>query len=228
MEIKYVAYYRVSTKKQEIPGLGLDAQRDIVRSYIKHKNGRLLSEYTEQESGANNKRVELLKAINTTKNTNGTLIITKLDRLARNLHFITSLMEGGIIFIACDIPEANELTIHIFAAMAQFEGIRISEWVKDALHAKKLREPEWRPGTNNLTDIGRKKAHMTNYMKARTDTNVVHAYHYIESLKRQGMTYQQIADRLNEENYRTRTGKPFQASTVWYIWHRFGNHSRAK
>lgn len=228
MIIKYVAYYRVSTTKQEQSGLGLESQRSIIANYINRQNGCLLSEFTEQESGNVDDRSELKRAISTSKNSNGTLIVAKLDRLSRSVSFISQLMDSKVKFVCADMPEANEFTLHIFAALAQQERKYISQRTKDALHAKKLREPEWRPGTNNLTDTGRKKAHMTNYMKARTDTNVVHAYHYIETLKRNGMTYQQIADRLNEENYRTRTGKSFQASTVWYIWGRLGKQVGVK
>ncbi len=221
MIIKYVAYYRVSTKQQEISGLGLDAQRLMILNYVKNHGGCLSHEFVESESGSHDDRSELKRAISTSKNSNGTLIVAKLDRLSRSVSFISQLMDSKVKFVCADMPEANEFTLHIFAALAQQERKYISERTKAALHAKKLREPEWIAGTNNLTDSGRKKAHMTNYMKARTDTNVVHAYHYIETLKRQGMTYQQIADRLNEENYRTRTGKSFRSSTVWYIWYRF-------
>jgi len=228
MIIKYVAYYRVSTTKQEQSGLGLESQRSIIANYINRQNGCLLSEFTEQESGKVNDRPILKEAISTSKNSNGTLIVAKLDRLSRSVSFISQLMDSKVKFVCADLPTANEFTLHIFAALAQQERKYISERTKAALHAKKQREPDWTPGTNNLTDIGRKKAHMTNYRNARTDTNVVHAYHYIETLKRNGMTFQQIADRLNEENYRTRTGKSFRPSTVWCIWYRLGNHSRTK
>jgi len=220
MIIKYVAYYRVSTKRQEISGLGLEAQRLMILNYIRHKNGCLLSEFTESESGSHDDRPALIEAISTSKNSNATLIVAKLDRLSRSVSFISQLMDSRVKFVCADMPEANEFTLHIFAALAQQERKYISQRTKDALHAKKLREPEWKAGTNNLSDAGRRKAHMTNYMKARTDTNVVHAFHYIETLKRNGMTFQQIADRLNLENYRTRTGKSFRSSTVWYIWKR--------
>jgi DNA invertase Pin-like site-specific DNA recombinase len=227
METKYVSYVRVSTKQQEISGLGLDAQRLIIINYIKHNNGCLLHEFVESESGRHDDRIELKRAISTSKNTDATLIVAKLDRLSRNVSFISSLMESAVKFVVADMPTANEFTLHIFAALAEQERKYISERTKSALHAKKLREPEWKPGTDNLTDTGRKKAHLTNYMKARTNTNVVHAFHYIETLKRQGYTYQQIADKLNLENYRTRTNKLFRCSTVWYIWKRMENKKTA-
>ncbi len=220
METKYVSYVRVSTKQQEMSGLGLDAQRMMILNYIKNHGGCLLHEFVESESGHHDDRVNLKRAISTSKNTDATLIVAKLDRLSRNVSFISSLMESKVKFVVADMPTANEFTLHIFAALAEQERKYISERTKSALQAKKLREPEWKPGTNNLTDTGRQKAHQTNYRNARTDTNVVHAFHYIESLKRQGLTYQQIADKLNGENYRTRTGKSFRCNTVWYIWKR--------
>jgi DNA invertase Pin-like site-specific DNA recombinase len=223
----YIAYYRVSTRKQEVSGLGLDAQKEIIRSYITNRNGCLLHEFTEQESGSNNQRIELNNAISTSKNTDSTLIVAKLDRLSRNVSFISTLMESNVKFVCAEMPEANNFTLHIFAALAEQERKYISERTRSALHAKKLREPEWIAGTNNLTDAGRAKAHMTNYTNARTNTNVVHAYHYIQTLKRQGFTYQQIADKLNLENYRTRTNKSFQAATVWYIWERMTDKTNA-
>ena len=228
METKYVSYLRVSTKRQEVSGLGMNSQKLMIVNYIKNHGGCLLHEFVESESGSHDDRPELRRAISTSKNSNGTLIVAKLDRLSRSVSFISQLMDSKVKFVCADMPEANEFTLHIFAALAQQERKYISERTKAALQAKKLREPEWRAGTNNLTDFGRKKAHMTNYMKARTDTNVVHAYHYIETLKRNGMTYQQIADRLNTENYRTRTGKSFRPSTVWCIWNRLGKQVGVK
>jgi len=227
METKYVSYVRVSTKRQEISGLGLEAQRQIILNYITHQNGRLLNEFVESESGRRDDRPELIKAISTSKNTDATLIVAKLDRLSRSVSFISQLMESKVKFVCADMPTANEFTLHIFSALAEQERKYISERTKSALRAKKLREPDWKAGTNNLTDTGRKKAHHTNYMKARTDTKVVHAYHYIQTLKRQGYTYQQIADKLNMEHYRTRTNKLFRCNTVWYIWNRMENEKDA-
>ena len=105
------------------------------------------------------------------------------------------------------------------------ERVNISTLIKQALRKKKLREPEWKAGTNNLSDAGRRKAHMTNYWNARKDPKVLAAWELIKPLKEQGMTFQQIADRLNEENYRTRKNKLFKASTVWYICNKLNNEN---
>lgn len=216
----YCAYYRVSTKRQVVSGLGLDAQRQIVHSYI-HQKGRLIQEYVEQESGKNDQRVELAKALNTCRDVNAILVIAKLDRLSRSVSFISKLLESRVKFIACDIPDCNELTIHIFSAMAEFELKRISERIVNALQAKRIREPNYKHGRNNLTKEVIQKGHESISMKAKTDQSVIYAYHYICLLKQQELSYQQIADILNKENYRTRTGCMFHPQQVWNIVQRF-------
>lgn len=135
--MKYIAYYRVSTQKQGESGLGLEAQRKAVDT---HLNGAApLMEFTEIETGKNNQRPTLAEAIAKCKRHKATLIIAKLDRLARNVHFISGLMESGIDFIAADNPNATKLTIHILAAVAEDEAERISKRTKEALAAAKAR-----------------------------------------------------------------------------------------
>lgn len=224
MENKYVAYYRVSTVKQGMSGLGLDSQKMIVSDFIRqNKNVSLLHEFVEVESGKVNNRPALLQAISTSKNTGSILLVAKLDRLSRSVSFISQLMESQVKFTCCDMPEANELTIHIFASLAQWERKRISERTKDALKAKKVREPNWKAGTNNLTDSGRGKAYNTIISNARTDINVRHALHYITGLKESGHTYQFIANALNDEGYKTRNGCMFHPTQVRNILYRFMN-----
>jgi DNA invertase Pin-like site-specific DNA recombinase len=220
---KYVAYYRVSTKKQEISGLGLESQRAIILSFIKHKDVQLCGEFTEVESGRVNNRVELQKALKVVKDVGGILVIAKLDRLSRNVSFISSLMESKVKFVCCDLPEANEFTIHIFSALAQQERKMISERTKNALLAKRIREPNYKHGKNNLTKEIIQKAHESVSFNARNDITVRHAYHYIRTLKESGNTYQRIADKLNSEGYKTRTGKLFHAQQVRNIWERLGD-----
>lgn len=127
---KFVAYYRVSTQRQGQSGLGLEAQRATVQAHC--KGGELIAEFTEVESGAAKYRPNLDAALAMCKREGATLVIAKLDRLARNLHFISSLMVEGVEFVACDMPVANKLTIHILAAVAEDERRRISERTKAA------------------------------------------------------------------------------------------------
>jgi DNA invertase Pin-like site-specific DNA recombinase len=222
--MNYIAYYRVSTAKQGSSGLGLESQKTIVENYIQH-NGKLIAEFKEIESGKNNNRPELLNAIATAKQCDATLVIAKLDRLSRNLAFIATLMETRVNFIACDCPTATPLTLHIFGAMAEFERQMISTRTINALQAKKKREPNWKPGTPvNLSLDAMKKGHETISKNAKMDQSVIYAYHYICLLKEQGLSYQQIACKLNSEGYKTRTGCSFHAIQAWTIMKRFAEN----
>src|SRR5690349_21739379 len=138
-EGRFVAYYRVSTDRQGRSGLGLDAQRSAVTDYLNGGNWQLVAEFTEVESGRKNDRPELAKALATCRRIGATLIIAKLDRLARNVAFVSNLMESGVEFTAVDFPTANRLTIHILAAVAEHEREMISARTKAALAAAKAR-----------------------------------------------------------------------------------------
>ena len=219
--MKFIAYYRVSTRKQGISGLGLEAQRQIVLDYIKNNGNQLVAEYTEVESGTHDHRPQLTKAIAAAQQQEATLVIARLDRLSRNLAFITRLMEAKVRFVACDLPEATEFTVHLMAALAQQQQKYISDRTKEGLAAKRRRDPDWRPGTNNLTKEAVEKAHRTISRNARTDRRVRWAYHFIKPLREAGLSYQAIADKLNAEGYPTRRGKAFNKMTVWEIWKRF-------
>jgi DNA invertase Pin-like site-specific DNA recombinase len=136
---KFVAYYRVSTAKQGASGLGLEAQQESVRSYLNGGHWQVVSEVTEIESGKRNDRPALANALALCRVHGATLIIAKLDRLARNVNFISNLMESGVEFTAVDFPQANRLTIHILAAVAEHEAVMISARTKAALAAAKAR-----------------------------------------------------------------------------------------
>lgn len=136
--MKYVAYYRVSTQKQGQSGLGLEAQRMAVKSSLR-ADDELIAEYTEVESGRLHERPQLDLAMRHAKRAKAKLIIAKLDRLSRNVRFLAQLMEEGVPLAFCDMPDANEFTIHIMAAVAQNEAKQISQRTKDALAAAKAR-----------------------------------------------------------------------------------------
>lgn len=132
-----IAYYRVSTERQGKSGLGLDAQREAVRSYTASNSFMVLNEYTEVESGRKKNRPQLLNALHECKKQKAILIIAKLDRLGRNVAFIANLMESNVQFVAVDNPHATSLVLHITAAFAQFEHEQISIRIKEALHSAK-------------------------------------------------------------------------------------------
>lgn len=136
---RFVAYYRVSTKRQGDSGLGLEAQREAVRQHLARGGWPPLAELVEVESGRKVDRPKLIEALALCRLHNATLIIAKLDRLARNVAFTASLMDSGVEFVACDFPQANRLTIHILAAVAEHEREAISQRTKAALAAAKVR-----------------------------------------------------------------------------------------
>src|SRR5437868_1414451 len=140
MPSQFVAYFRVSTTRQGQSGLGLDAQRQAVRDYLGGQaESQLLAEYTEIESGKRLDRPELHAALATCKRHKATLVIAKLDRLARNVAFIANLIEAGIEFVAVDNPHASRLMLHMLAAFAEHEREQISARTKAALAAAKAR-----------------------------------------------------------------------------------------
>ena len=147
---EYIAYYRVSTDRQGASGLGLDAQREDVKRHIGDR-GTLAAEFTEIESGRrHSNRPQLAAALDACRQRRATLVIAKLDRLARNVHFISGLMESKVDFVAADMPEANRLTIHILAAVAEHEREMIAAHEDRARPGEgarpAARQPPDRPG----------------------------------------------------------------------------------
>lgn len=209
--MKFVSYYRVSTAKQGRSGLGLEAQQASVRAYI--KDGRILAEFVEVESGKRNDRPELAQAIAHAGREGATLIIAKLDRLARSVAFIFALRDAGVRFIACDMPEANTLTIGLLAALAQHERELISERTKAALAAKKARgfvlgSPQ------NLTKEATIKATAARRRCALEDPANRRATELAVLYRETGLSYGAIAQKLNSNGHTARRGGLFYACTV--------------
>lgn len=136
---RYVGYYRVSTTKQGQSGLGLEAQQKAVQEFLHHYGGELIAEYVEVESGIRDDRPEFNKAADFAGLSHSVVLVAKLDRISRDLHFITSLQKRGIQFKLADMPEIDNLTIHILAAMAEHEARMISQRTKAALQVAKER-----------------------------------------------------------------------------------------
>lgn len=209
--MKYVAYYRVSTHRQGQSGLGLEAQRAAVTEFT--RGGHLVSEYIEVESGKKNNRLKLLAAIEETKQVGAKLLIAKLDRLSRNASFIFALRDTGVDFVCCDMPDANTLTVGIFAVIAQHERETISKRTKDALGAKKARGEQM--GTPaNLNEAARATSLAVRQEKARTNKDSVQAMDIIRDKRQLKWTYQRIADHLTSMQYKTHWGRPFTACAV--------------
>src|ERR1700683_3210649 len=156
---RYIAYYRVSTARQGRSGLGIDAQKQAVSQ---HLNGQKpISEYLEVETGTRSDRPQLAAALTACRVHKATLVIAKLDRLARNVAFVSALMETGVEFEACDFPQANRLTVHVLAAFAEHEGRMISERTRAALTAAKVRGTVlggFRGRAGSCTDLAKARA----------------------------------------------------------------------
>ena len=213
-----VAYYRVSTKQQGQSGLGLEAQETAVNAFAA-KNGYTLvaPPFTEVETGTNKKaRPELEAALQRCRELDATLLIAKLDRLARNVHFISGLIESGVKFIAVDMPTVDNMTVHILAAVAEKEAKLISERTKAALDAKRDKDGEWR--ISNLDDDARDRGRDAQRQQAVTSYQSVKFTAGL--LQESGLSYAKIAEQLNANGYRTRQGKEFQAMTVYRILQR--------
>lgn len=218
----YVAYYRVSTQKQGQSGLGLEAQRGAVIQFVRDP-GQIIKEFTEIESGKNNNRQQLTAAIAFAKQNKATLIIAKLDRLSRNASFIFTLRDSGVDFMCADMPDANTLTVGIFAVLAQHERELISSRTKAALTAKrnqghKLGSP------NNLTSEAREKGLAVRQTNAKENLANRQAIKIIVSDRKEGKTYDQITYELNELGYRTRRGKLYNKGTVKRLFDRAMNY----
>lgn len=216
---KLIAYYRVSTQKQGKSGLGLDGQRSAVESYAKTAGGKIVAEYTEIESGRKSDRERLAAAIGHAKLCRGVLVVAKLDRLARNVAFLSALMDSGVDFIACDNPHANRLTIHILAAVAEAEADAIAARTKTALAAAKARGVKLgasRPGHRGLTQEARELGSQV-AAEART-ANARQAYEFLfptlRDLRNSGTSLQRIAKQLNAEGHVTQRGGEWSAMAV--------------
>jgi len=211
---RFVAYFRVSTAEQGKSGLGLEAQKTMVENYVANNKGQLVNQFTEIETGTSKrKRTEIYKAIEFAQQNNAVLVIAKIDRLARNVFFVSSLMEAGIEFIACDLPQATNFTIHLYAALAEMEAKLISERTKNALAEKK--KQGFKLGTPaNLTEEGKKKAVQVIRQKAIENRANVHATALIVEYRSKGYSYDKIALLLNQLNFGTSQGKLHNSTSV--------------
>jgi len=215
---RFVAYYRVSTAKQGASGLGIDAQRKAVADYLNGGQWSLVAEHTEVESGKRNDRPELAKALAHAKATGGTLVVAKLDRLARNVAFIAALMESGVDFVACDMPMANRLTVHVLAAVAEHEAAMISARTKAALAAAKARgmrlgNPN---GARALRGLGNGSAVAA--VQARADQHARQVMPVVVAIRAEGIaSLNGIARALNERGVLAPRGGRWEATSVRHL-----------
>jgi DNA invertase Pin-like site-specific DNA recombinase len=200
---KFVSYLRVSTDKQGENGYGIEAQRQAVANFLNGGSWQLVGEFVEVESGRRKDRPKLAEAIAACKKHRARLVIGKLDRLARNVHLISGLMEAKVDFVCCDMPDANRLTIHILAAVAEHEREMIAERTRAGLAAAKARGVKL--GGPRLPAIN-----------AERQASAVGRAQAIAPVLRSlaGMSARAAAAELNARKVETLSGAPWSAKTV--------------
>ncbi|WP_152047607.1 recombinase family protein [Aureimonas psammosilenae] len=215
---RFVSYLRVSTAKQGSDGLGIDAQRSAVEAYVQRMagaNATVLHEYLEVESGRRDDRQQLRAAIEHAQLSGARLVIAKLDRLSRDVHFLSGLQKAGVDFVAADMPDANALTVHILAAVAQHEREMISARTKAALvEAKrrgvKLGNPNGAEGIRHL-GTGRAVAAIT----AKADAKAKQLQKALARIEADGITTALgTANALNERGILSPRGGAWTATAV--------------
>ena len=213
----YIAYYRVSTGKQEKSGLGIDTQRAIVQSYVQSQGGILAHEVEESISTRRKVRPLLQSAIQDCKDKGAVLIVAKLDRLGRNVGELFNMRENGVKFVACDLPDTGTLSLGMYALIAQNEREKISQRTSSALQAKIKRDGKWQ---TPISDEAREKSIQTRREIASNNLNTRQAKSSLskavelDRLKGLNRTLQEYADMLNEEGHRTPRGKLFTPMQV--------------
>jgi DNA invertase Pin-like site-specific DNA recombinase len=214
LQRRYIPYYRVSTARQGRSGLGLASQKAIVCEFLKQSGGTVQAEFTEVQSGKDDRRPKLAEALKLCRLTNSTLLIAKLDRLSRNAAFLLTLQESGARFVACDMPDMNETVVGILAVIAQAERKAISERTKGALAAAKARGiklggPKLQPGTKASARRASKAAQVIAKERAEELREV------IDAARKQGCeSLRDYAAHLNDLGIATPRGGQWAAASV--------------
>ncbi|WP_341896945.1 recombinase family protein [Sphingobium sp. YR657] len=199
--LRFIAYYRVSTDRQGRSGLGLEAQQEAVHKFLLQRQHTLIAEKVEVESGRNADRPELAEAFALCRLHRATLIIAKLDRLARSVAFVSNILESGVDFVAADFPEANRLTIHILSAVAEHEARMISDRTKAALKAAKARGVVLGGDRGNLPGVAARGAQASAMVRSRqADERARDVAPLIMSLREAGKNFEDIAVELRDRD----------------------------
>jgi len=219
--MRYIAYYRVSTDKQGISRLGLEAQEYAIKDFLRNYGGVLYGEFKEVESGKNDDRLQLKKAIEYAKLTNSILLVAKLDRLSRDMHFLTSLKKLGIRFRIADMPFVDPLTLNILGALAEHEAKMISDRTKAALARLKARGQVL--GNPILNEV---RCHDTNPARNQKILKQQEFYQNLlpiiqHLLQEDFTTAPLLCQELERRGIRKRDGKPFTPSVMNHFLKRF-------
>jgi DNA invertase Pin-like site-specific DNA recombinase len=208
---RFVAYYRVSTLAQGRSGLGLEAQQAAIRAFLNGGTWTLLGEFTEIESGANNARPELTKALNACRLKGATLVIAKLDRLSRDAHFLLGLDKAGVDFVAADMPSANRMTVGIMAVVAEEERRMIAARTRAALAAAKARGTAlggWKGGPKVDGKLGAAAN------RGKADVYAAKLAPIMADLQGRSLSLRQIAAELTAQGIQTPRGGGWTAAAV--------------
>ena len=214
---RYIGYVRVSTARQGASGLGLEAQRTAIAAHAKSCHATVDATFTEVESGRKSDRPELAKALHQAKVTGATLLIARLDRLSRNAAFLLALRDSGVRFVACDMPQANDLTVGIMALVAEAERELVSKRTKEALAAARARgirlgNPN---GAEALRRAGKGGVALQRAVTQNADAHAGDLAPVIEEVQAAGHTsLRTIAGELNARGVLTRRGGQWHVSTV--------------
>ena len=226
MTQKYVAYFRVSTKRQGKSGLGLEAQRQVVKNFLSSED-ILVGEFTEEESGrrTDRHRPQLKSALKLCEEEGATLVVAKLDRLTRNVPFLTWILESGQKFVACDIPDMGNpaqtrFLLQLMANVAEYEAALISQRTKDALAAAKRRGVKL--GTPN-PEAGIKASN--EYVTKAATEFALEVGPVLDELEQYGCTtLKQLAKGLTARGVKTARGKSYWSlSAVRNVRQRYSN-----
>lgn len=220
-EPKFIEYLRVSTRGQGASGLGLDAQKEIIRNYL--KGVEPIASFVEVESGRHNDRPKLQEALKMCRKEKATLIVAKLDRLSRNVAFTSRLLESDVEIKFCDFPEANRLVLHIISSIAEYEANLIRTRTRQALDAKRARgEPLGKP-ENFINNQDKAVANSRKTIKAKADSNPNNkrAIAMLRVLANNTSNLSEMARVLNREGFSTSKGGQFTAQQVKILLQRY-------
>jgi len=212
--MEYVAYLRCSTEDQRVSGLGIEAQRRAVVDFATAEGSTILRTFEETESGSDNERVKMQEAMIYAQLRGAVLLVKTLDRISRDLHFITALEKSEVAFKIVDMPNADSFTLHIYGSLAERERQLISIRTKAALAGKEgLGTPE------NLTDTARALGRIASVEKRRASADKFADMigPMIAGRRAEGMGWAAVAAWLNAEGFKTKKGGPFHAATVQRI-----------
>lgn len=234
MSTNFVSYLRVSTQKQGASGLGLEAQQAAVQQFVQGRAGTILQEFVEVETGkgadALTRRPRLKEALDVAKRKGAVLVIAKLDRLARNVHFISGLMESGVEFVAADMPQANKTMIQIFAAMSEWEREQISARTAAAAKARMARGETYGFASEKYSKEAHEKA-----CEVSAATRIAQADAFAENLRKtvdlfrkSNYSVNQMAEEFNKQGIKTARGGLWYPTTVANLIRRLDENGQLK